>query len=158
MRFCLVFLSFFLISTVFPPDAHAVRQKGIWGWLSDDFNPENFNDPYLRDGQTPHAYQWDFGDWNPQDWIDARGSAESVIKDLYKAQIISEQSEEDNIPILEVGQAFLNLSSEDQSKIVYFFDYVYGITYRDPAAVIHLEHEDTNKRIGLYTAQGLQLQ
>ncbi len=141
-----------------PQTAYSERQSGIRGWVNPGYSAEDLVRPYLKDGKKPHAYLWGEEDWSPEDWITADQDAKSVIQDLYKGGIISDQSADNGIPVLEVGYTFMALSSAQRLRVVQFLDYVYGITADNKDGVMHIEHEDTNKRIGLYTIHGLQLQ
>lgn len=152
--FCLI-LTIFIIS---PDMAEAGRAKGIWRWLHTDYGEKDAVRPYLEDGHKPHAYLWNQDDWDPAGWLVTGGDPEQIIKGLYKSRIIREQSSENGIPVLEVGNNFMTLSKREQSRILTFLDHAYGITEDNENAVIHLEHEGTNERIGLYTIHGLQMQ
>ena len=65
---------------------------------------------------------------------------------------------DDDVPVLEVGNLFMALDSRTQAKILEFMDYAYQITKNDVLGIIHIEHENTNKRIGMYTIDGLSFQ
>lgn len=156
----LIIFSLFTISCLFfTSTAHAQRSSNWLKWLDQSsFNLDYYPRPNLKDGTTPHAYIKHEGPWEPEDWITAKGSAEAVIADLYKGGMITDQSSDDGVPVLEVGNTFMMLDSRTQAKILEFLDYAYGITQQDPLGMIHIEHDRTDKRIGLYTADGLAFQ
>lgn len=140
-------------------DAHARRAQTFLRWfMAPDVHEGYMTRPYSEDGVVPHSYLRHQGVWEPQDWVTARGSAENVIRDFYVSGIIVDQSSNNGVPVLEVGNLFLSLSSRTKAQILEFLDYAYGVTALDPRGVIHIEHEDSENKIGLYTADGLHLQ
>lgn len=122
-----------------PPDSEAVR-------------------PYLESARLPHNSQWADDEWTPQAWIDSRGSATAVIEGLYEADIITGQYTDGEIPVLEVGQRFLELSGQDKRRVVAFFDDTFGITRSGPGGVLKVILDKGDVPLGLFTAKGLQLQ
>lgn len=155
----LFLLIFSICCTSLASDVYAQRSSNILKWLDQSgFNPSYYARPNLKDGVVPHTYIKHTGPWTPEDWITAKGSADAVIADLYKGGVIIEQSADDGVPVLEVGNTFMALSSRTQAQILEFLDYVYGITEGDALGVIHIEHDRTDKRIGLYTPDGLHFQ
>lgn len=160
-----VFRFFIILCVIFSvsiPAAHAKRRSSVLKWIEQDFyRPDDMARPYTENGTAPHSYLWQKDAdpaWSPEDWIITRGSIEAVLEDLYIGGVITDQSENDDIPVLEVGNTFLALSHKMQGRILRFLDYAYGITENDAHGMIHIEHDETNRRIGLYTAYGLQMQ
>ena len=153
------FFGFALICALFiTSPACADREGGISKWLNNDYSFDDFARPVFKDAENPHMHQWSDGDWVPEDWIIAEGSIEAVIDNLYAKRIVRDQTSEDDVPVLEVGNIFMTLSDDDRYKVVRFFDYAYNITGDNELGMIHIEHEGTNDHIGLYTKHGLQMQ
>lgn len=154
LRFLAVFAVF---SMVFPSLAQADPKPWIWSWGINHFDETDFSRRHMNDAKTPHNYQWE-NDWSPQGWIDERGSAEALLEDFYKMNIITGQYDEDDVPVLEVGQGWIDLSARERLRVLKFVDYMYAITETVPDGTILLYHHKTKKPIGVYTVHGLQLQ
>ena len=114
--------------------------------------------PYLLDPKTPHVHAWEDPEWDPEDWISQDVSAEDMIARFYTDGVITGQYEDNDLPVLEVGQGFMDLSNQDRLKVAKFVDYVYQITPRAENGMFYLYHHKTEEPIGIYTARGLQLQ
>ncbi len=123
--------------------------------------PPNTNQtqPYLNGAKIPHNTQWRDDDWRPEDWVETKGSIDAVMKGFYDNDVIVDQDVENGIPVLEVGETFLRLSDREKRHVAAFIDYVYEITSRTENGmflIVYDKWDDTP--LGLYTAQGLQLQ
>ena len=157
MRKILIFNVFIcFLAVFFSVEGQAVERFGkfIWGPPKSDFVR-----PYLEEAKLPHNSQWADDEWSPQDWIDARGgSVIAVVNGFYSAGIIKDQYFDDDVPVLEVGQTFIDLSGQEQRRVVAFMDDVFGVTSSSKAGVIEIEFHDDNKSVGLFTKDGLQLQ
>lgn len=126
--------------------------------------------PYLEDAKAPHNEQWAPGlyaneDWHPENWIRAKGSIEAVMDDFYKTEVIVEQDVDDNMPVLVVGDTFMNLSTQEKQRVTGFIDYVYQVTTTAPAGMYTIYYERTDNwifgrgdPIGIYGVHGLFLQ
>jgi len=128
--------------------------KELWG-------PPNssFVRPHLEEAKLPHNSRWADDEWTPQDWIDSRGGdAVTVVNGLYEAGIISDQYFDGGIPVLEVGQGFLDLGAQDKRRVVAFIDEVFGVTKFAEPGVIMIYFRNDDEPVGLFNAQGLQLQ
>lgn len=125
--------------------------KFIWG-------PPNVDPvrPYLQEAKLPQNSQWAEDAWTPQDWIDSRGSAAAVIDGFYNAGIITDQYTDDNIPVLEVGQKFLELSDQEKRRVVAFMDDAFGVTENEGIFMLYYYKHDVP--VGVFGADGLQLQ
>ena len=124
------------------------------------FGPPNTDPtwPHLHDAKIPHNSQWDNDSWSPEDWVEAEGNVRNVIDGFYDSGIIVDQYE-DEVPVLEVGSRFLELSPRDQRRVVEFVDYAFKITESKPHGVFYIVAEGSrSKLLGLYTSHGLQLQ
>ncbi len=115
--------------------------------------------PYLEEAKTPHNIQWDDDDWTPEDWIASRGTAKNVMDGFYASDIITRQFVGTNdIPVLEVGQGFMQLSTHEKRRVVVFVDHVFEVTASSPNGSFFIRHARSGDAVGLYTRQGLQLQ
>lgn len=117
--------------------------------------------PYLEDAKLPHNSRWADDEWEPQDWIESRGgNPMNVINGFYDAGIITDQYFDDDIPVLEVGQTFIELGAKDKRRVVAFIDDVFGVTQNTKAGVIviYLDHKGGDVPIGEFNKNGLQLQ
>ena len=115
--------------------------------------------PYLDEAKLPHNSQWAEDDWTPQDWVDARGGSPfNVIDGFYRADIITDQKFDKDVPVLEVGQGFLRLSAKEQRRVLAFIDDTYGVTSGSEAGVIEICLDHEGDIIGLFDKDGLQLQ
>ncbi len=166
MRNFIVFQMFIMALTAFValPEAGA----GDWGKLTGNLgkyfwgHPKAMQaQPYLENAKLPHNSRWADDEWTPQDWIDSRGGdAISVINGFYEAGIVSDQYFDDEIPVLEVGQGFIDLGAQDKRRVVAFIDEVFGVTkFAEPGVILLYFHSDEKEvPIGMFNAQGLQLQ
>lgn len=133
------------------------QARSWWDYIFPPPVPE-FDKPYLNEAKIPHNSRWDNDTWTPEGWAMGAGSAEYMMQDLYAANIITDQYEDDGAPVLEVGRTFMQLSQQDQLHVVKFVDSVFNITKSAPAGMFYIYQEETEKPIGLYSAEGLQLQ
>ena len=112
-----------------------------------------FSHPYLRPAEYSHDNHRD-GDWSPEDWVEAEGSATQVIDGFYDAGIIVDQNE-NNGPILSVGEPFLRLSPLDQYRVATFIDYAFKMSEKEAGGVYQIYHK--GQAVGLYSKHGLQM-
>ena len=116
--------------------------------------------PYLNEAKIPHNNQWDGQNWHPEYWVEDKGSVAAVMDGFYDAGVIIDQYE-DEVPVLEVGRPFLQLSPLDQRRVVEFVDYAFKITEQKPHGIFYviIDHKEKGKELlGLYTVNGLQFQ
>lgn len=168
MRFFLIFPLFIMVISVCAPSVQAQEapeSKGVFN-MGSDFKKliwghpnTNFLQPHLNDAKTPHSMQFHGDGWSPEVWAENAGGAEKVMGELYYAGIITDQYKDD-VPVLEVGRPFLQLSQQDQQRVTAFVDYVYGITTSKPQGMYYVlfKEKRIKKIIGVYSEQGLQLQ
>ena len=153
-----VFIAFFLMA--FMPISVQAGTLGEFGKYIWGPPKSEMIRPYLEEAKIPHNARWADDEWSPQDWIDSRGgNAVTVVNGLYEAGIISDQYFDDDIPVLEVGQEFLKLGAQDKRRVVAFIDEVFGVTkYANPPVIMIYFHDKKNTPVGVFNAQGLQLQ
>lgn len=148
----------FVLASLFafiPQDASARS------WLDYIFPPAvpDFSKPGLYDGKTQHLAIYEMDDWTPEVWTENRGTEKAVMDDLYIHGIITNQFFDDEVPVLEVGQHFMELSGNDKRRVAAYVDHVFGITGRSPNGMFMIQHEKyCDEPIGYYTKEGLFLQ
>ena len=137
--------------------AQAQPKVWIFGWGPEYYHTHDF-EPYLDDAKLPHYHQWDGRNWKPQDWIQQKKGELKMMRSLYFSEIISDQYYENDVPVLEVGPNFYNLSGYDRERVAELVDHVYNITGENKDGIFMLYDWDTEKPIGVYSAYGLSLQ
>lgn len=170
MRFSYIFhsLSFGLVLMLHAPSALAtddqdttVKDGGAGRFWQQIWQPPKGTQvrPYLNEAKLPHNSQWAEDGWTPQDWVEMRGGSPlNVIDGFYRADIITGQKFDKDVPVLEVGQGFLRLSAQEQRRVLAFIDDTYGVTSNSVAGVIEICLDHENETIGLFDKNGLQLQ
>ncbi len=121
------------------------------------YNP-NFDEPLLEGPKHPHNNQWEGSNWHPQQWVDFYGNPQTQLDRLEDTGIITGMGEKDDIPVLEVGHAFLRLSGQEKRRVVEYVDYVLDVTRTSPRGAMLVYDDYSNSYIGIYTDDGLQLQ
>ncbi len=115
--------------------------------------------PYLNDSKIPHNVQWANDTWKPEDWTQGKGgNARNVIDGFYAADIITDQYEDGDTPVLEVGQGFMKLSELDKRRVVMYVDHVFKVTDAAPDGMFYVRHKKSDKVLGIYNKDGLHLQ
>ncbi|MDB5491237.1 MAG: hypothetical protein JWO78_1086 [Micavibrio sp.] len=115
--------------------------------------------PYLDQPVYPQNSQWEDKTWQPADWnAQRKGGAAELIQGFYTTGIFKRQYTDDNVPVLEVGPRFYDLSGYDKRRVLRILDEEYKITSGHENGMFTLADGRTGKPIGLYTAYGLQLQ
>lgn len=120
----------------------------------------NFTMPYHEGGRLPQNSQYkERHQHEARHWAVSRGGHQRLLNQFYQAQIITDQYVSDDVPVVEVGNAFMQLSGHDQRRVMDFIDDMYGATrYNNHNGVIRITYWRTGEPIGLYTKYGLQLQ
>lgn len=153
-----VFAVCFILSL--PTSAFAADGKPwYWSWWPSHWADLDFEKPYLDGPKIPHNSQWNKRDWTPSDWTEQRvGGADELIADFYTAGILSDQYQDDEVPVLEVGPTFFRLSGQEQRRVLAVVDDRFQITSAQENGMFYIYHYDTRKPVGIYTAQGVQFQ
>ncbi len=113
----------------------------------------------LENGKHTQNSQWRDQDWYAQDWISQRGGdGMALIRGFYDNRILHDQKQDDGTAVLVVGPHFYRLSGFDKRRVVQTVDAVFGMTRRDPHAVIRLKDWHTRRDVGVYNEYGLSLQ
>lgn len=148
-------------------DAHARPKPWVFSWWPAHWDNQDFK-PYMDDSQMTHDTQWEEGmygqEWHPENWIRAKGSVQAVIDDFYASGIIKEQDVDSGMPVLVVGDTFMNLSGQEKRRVADFIDYVYQVTQNSEAGSYTIYYCRTDNWIfgrgdpvGVYTTSGLYL-
>lgn len=156
-RNLLILLAFLTLAA----PAQADPKPWMFGWAAnhDEWTHAKKFNPHLENGKHPHITQWADEDWYAQDWISQRnGDGMKLIRDFYTTEIIHDQDEEGGVPVLVVGPSFYRLSGFDKRRVVQTVDAVYGITRKNPNAVMLVRDWHTERAIGVYNEYGLQTQ
>lgn len=143
----------------FAAPAHAYQDwpygwwPGHWKWV--DY--KHFNG-YIEKGKDSQNTQWGAEDWYVQDWLSQNQDNFKLIDGFYKADILRKQTDDDGVPVLIVGTNFYHLGGFDKRRVLTTLDTVYGITDGGDHPTIVLKDWHTDKEIGLFTKDGLQLE
>ncbi|PCJ98109.1 MAG: hypothetical protein COA45_08120 [Zetaproteobacteria bacterium] len=121
-------------------------------WSGDDFKP------YLGEQQIRQSSLWEGDNWTPEDWLKEEGDEKRVMHDLYAANIVTDQyTDNDNIPVLEVGEQFMRMSGIDRYRVLQFMDHVFEITTSSPNGMFYVIYNlDDDDPVGLYNKHGFQ--
>lgn len=148
-----------LFATSFPDLSHARKTETCpWNWWSQNWKQQTFK-PYLAgDGKLSQRGLWDNDTWTPEAWIKDAGDEKRIMHDLYATDIVSDQyTDENNIPVLVVGQNFMRLSGTDQRRILMFIDHIFKITSAEQNGMFFVFYrENEEKEIGVYDKNGFQ--
>ncbi len=144
--------------TLAPQEAHAKPKPWVFSWWLSHWDNLDFK-PYPDNTRHTHDMQWNKSLWKPDHWIAQRGGdGTKLIQGFYKAGIIRDQYEDDDIPVLEVGPVFYELGGEDKRRVMATVDAVYGITSGAENGMFTLTDWRSGQMIGAYTRYGLQMQ
>ena len=157
MRFLSALALFVLVLSILSASAEAGPKPSIFFWWESHWEQDPAR-PYLDEAKIPHNARWDRDTWKPEDWAEAKGGAREMIEELYLQGILTDQYTDDDIPVLEVGQGFMNLSGQERLRVVKFIDHVFEVTTSQENGMFYLYHHRKEKPIGIYTKHGLQLQ
>lgn len=126
---------------------------GHWKWME-----YTAKQPYLENGKDTQNQQWAGEDWYVQDWLAQHKDGAELVNGFYKSDILREQTDEKGVPVLIVGANFYHLGGFDKRRVITTVDSLYGITESGKHPMIILRDWYTKKQIGLFTAEGLQLE
>lgn len=158
MRFSGFLLVLLVLTAVLPQIAHASpgAKPWIWSWWPNHWRGLDFQ-PYLKDEKLSQRSLWDDDQWTPEAWIKDAGDARRIMRDLYAANIITDQYRDgDNIPVLEVGYGYKKLSMLDRNRIAQFVDHVFEITSSEENGMFFIKVQGNKHPIGVYNKYGLQ--
>ena len=135
----------------------ASSKPWVWGWWPSHWQGLDFQ-PYLGGQKLSHRSLWDGDDWTPEAWIKDAGDAKRIMRDLYAAEIVTNQYEDsDNIPVLEVGDGFLLLSGLDKRRVLQFVDHVFQITESEENGMFYVYYSmNDDEPAGIYNKYGFQ--
>jgi hypothetical protein len=156
MRFLSLLSFIFLVFST--QQAFAEPKPWVFSWGPSHFKNHDF-EPYLDRAKFPHNSQWSDKDWKSEYWVQQRDNDEmKMLRSLYFADIFRDQYFDDEIPVLEVGPNFYNLSGYDKRRVTALVDDVYEVTASHEDGIFMIYDWHTRKTIGVYTKYGLQLQ
>lgn len=137
--------------------AHSAQAGSFWDYF---FTPEvqDTTRYYQNRSHEMHMAIYEMDQWTPEVWTTNGGGEKSMMDKLYINGIITDQYIDDGVPVLEVGQHFMELAGNDQRRVVSYVDSVFGITQGHESGTIILNHWKADEAVGVYTRQGLQLQ
>ncbi len=154
-------LGFLLVLAVFSLGASAQSFAGakpwIWSWWPSHWQGLDFQ-PYIGGEKISQRSLWDNDTWTPEAWIKDAGDAKRIMRDFYAIDIITNQyTDEDNIPVLEVGSQFMELSGLDKRRVLQFVDHIFEITSSEENGMFYVFY-DKNKAapLGIYNKYGFQ--
>lgn len=113
---------------------------------------------YLQSNADAYDPSWR-DDWNPVDWADSAESAQSVIDNFYARNVLRDQFLDDGTPVLEVGQTFLALSSQQQRRVVRFVAFAFDVDGLTGNGTMHVQLDRGLKDVpvGVYNRGSVQL-
>ncbi|MFP4387084.1 MAG: hypothetical protein ACLFP8_09235 [Alphaproteobacteria bacterium] len=126
-----------------------------WSFIYHKGHQHKF-DPYMGEQKLRQRSTRDMDRWRPVDWIENPGDEKIILRDFYTMGIIREQYvNHDNIPVLRVGDAFVNLATFDQRRILAFVDYVFNVTGSQENGMFFVYYErDDSEPLGVYNKSG----
>lgn len=140
-----------------PAASQADSELTPLAWQANHWKKQAFV-PYLEPAKTPQHTQWNGDVWKPADWIAQRYRESDILHDFYQADIIRDQYINwHGMPVLEVGPGFYMLGGHDKRRVTQTIDYLYQVT-SSQSGMYMLYDWRTDKPIGTYTRQGLQIQ
>lgn len=154
--FSLIFAVFCLILSV--SAVQADPKPWLWSWSIGHWDRLDFENRYIYDMKTPQLNQFRKHDWSPEIWAEENEGADERLRALYAAGILADQFIEDDIPVLQVGPRFFDLSYHDQQRIVAFVDATFGVTDLEENGMFYLYGYEHKRPIGVYNKSGLILQ
>lgn len=151
----LFLFSFSLI--VGSPLAHAGSGNWSWSKQHDNYMPMRHQSPYLEYEKHLQIPQWDHEQWVAEDWLSQKAHPMDLVDGWYKANIIKEQTFEDDRPVMVVGPNFYHLSGYDKRRVAHTIDVIYGVTAQKETGSFYLIDWKTKHEIGVFDKYGLRL-
>ncbi|MGH1404791.1 MAG: hypothetical protein ACRBDL_11160 [Alphaproteobacteria bacterium] len=157
MRALGLFLVLVSLSFGIATSAQAGPKPWIWGWWPSHWQNLDFQ-PYLNHQKINQRSLWDQDTWTPEAWIKDAGDARRIVRDFYAVEIVTDQYKDgDDIPVLEVGEAFLQLSNMDQRRVLRFVDHVFEITSAEENGMFYVYYAEVDSEpMGIYNKYGFQ--
>jgi len=151
----LLVLAIFSIGTLSP--SYASEKPWVWGWWPSHWKGLDFK-PYLGNQKIGQRSLWDNDDWTPEAWIKDAGDEKRIMRDFYATGIVVKQYEDsDDIPVLEVGDTFIQLSGIDRRRVLQFIDHVFEITKSEENGMFYVFYsEHDSEPFGIYNKYGFQ--
>lgn len=118
---------------------------------------ETLDRVYMNSWANAYDSKWENRNWRPSDWIGQEQSAQDVINGFYQSGIITDQYFNNNVPVLEVGYPFLQLSGRDQRRVTNFVAAAFNVNSRSEFKAMHIVLKSDDVPLGIYTRGQLQL-
>ncbi len=136
--------------------SYAAAKPWLWGWWPSHWQGLDYQ-PYLGGQKIGQRSLWDGDDWTPEAWIKDAGDAKRIMHDFYASNIVTGQySDSDNIPVLEVGAGFMQLSGFDKQRVLKFIDHVFEITTAEENGMFYVIYDENKKEpVGIFNKYGL---
>ena len=125
----------------------------VWPAHADD----SFKRPYMYDWRNDYSSYTQNHYWTPAHWVSEEKSTQEVVDGFYRSGIITDQYYDGNIPVLEVGHSFLELSTRDRHRVVAFMDYAFNLKAAKGGNIIEIYLKRNEIPLGLYAQGRLQL-
>ena len=150
-------IGFLVILTVFASPLQAHANARSWAWWPQNWQDMNF-EPHIGAQKILQRSVWDSDTWTPEQWINTPGDEKRIIHNFYKTHLITNQyTDGDNIPVLEVGPPFIQLSRLDRRRVLQFVDYVFNITAAEKDGMFYVLYaENRREPLGIYNRYGFQ--
>ena len=132
--------------------AHADRRPGYFFDCGQDVHDR----VYLQSNENAYDPTWN-DRWSPVHWANSAESAQTVIDNFYAKNVLHDQYLDDGTPVLEVGQGFLALSSQDQRRVVRFVAYAFGVDGFAGRGTMYVQLDRKDTPLGLYNNGRVQL-
>lgn len=135
--------------------SYASSKPWLWGWWPSHWQGLDYQ-PYLGGQKIGQRSLWDGDGWTPEAWIKDAGDAKRIMHDFYSANIVTGQySDKDNIPVLEVGAQFMQLSGIDKQRVLKFIDHVFEITTAEENGMFYVIYDENKKEpVGVFNKYG----
>lgn len=130
-----------------------------WRWSAPDdaYMPHAERTPYLEFEKHVQIPQWSHEDWVAEDWISQYNNPKDIVAGFYKADILRDQTFDEERKILVVGPNFYHLSGLDKRRVTHVVDVISGITKSSEEGAFFLKDWKTNDYIGVHDRFGLRL-
>lgn len=157
MRVLTLFVCFAVAVIGFSDVSHARKDSRGWSLFPKKVEDPDYK-PYLNEQQIRQSTLWTGDSWTPDSWIRDAGDEKRIMRDFYTFNIVTNQyTDLKNIPVLEVGEPFVQLSGVDQRRVLEFVDYVFQITSSSEDALFYVFLQGEKKEpMGLFNKYGFQ--
>ncbi len=154
-------LSYLIVFSIFigvlgvSGQAQARQSHGLFYYF---FTPaeDDHDRHYMNEWKNAYDSDWEYR-WSPRMWADDVEAAQGVIDGFYKSGILKDQYVDDGVPVIQVGQRFLDLSGRDQRRVVKFVAYAFDIDGFNNTGAMNIVLERECVPLGVYSQGKVQL-